>query len=377
MRHRIAFWSAGLLLGLCPAALGAQSTLPVYRGAPPRYAGVYRAATGEFVPAARGTRSGPAVLFNNTTRTTYYGVPGARQEWIDEGGLLDRNNCRSDQINGFQFGYCSTQPDATQSGGTIVITFYDETAVCTGPPDWPRVRCAYAVPDLPLGTATGGVQCWVVDVELEGGLECPATLASSFRTEDAAGAQRLFGWGFAPLQPNTGPRMAGPAYRTDNSFTWYDRTIGFFNGCFWFGGQPYASFHMQLLGPQPNSRVYRRMGQPRPLDRLVLRNTTPVDAADPAPETWQVMNPRTGRRYWLLFSQRPQDRDALGGRASLLVRLPFLVDPSPVEMPGGVYSSALPAVIGIGELFVQALETSGAPTPAHITAVSNGLAHCF
>ena len=370
-----------LILGLASAPLAAQRTATAAKAAPPQYLGTYRMASGELLPAAAGTRRGPEVLFNNTTPTNYYSVPGALQEWIDEGGLRDRNACRTDQINGFQIGYCSTEPDPTQRSGTIAITFYDETTVCSGPARWPNPTCAYVIPNLPLGTAVGTIQCWVLDIDLEGGFECPATLAGNFRTEDAAGANRLFGWGFVPVQANTGPFLAKGGYRASNDFVWFDRSPagGGLIGCFWFGGSPFAGFHLRAFGPRANSRVYgsEAAAYPRSLDTLELRNTTAVSKTDPGPETWSVMNTTAGRSYALAISMQAQDRAVLGGRATLLVELSSQIGPSPIPMPGGTLTAAIPSSLAARALFVQAVESNGPLSPSNVTALSNGLAHCF
>lgn len=368
----------GLAIGLFPTVLAAQGQPIAQQAVTPKHFGTYKMATGEWIPATTSTRSGPEVLFNNTTPTNYYSAGGANQEWVDEGGLKDRNACETEQINGFIFAYCSTQRDLTQNSGTITITFYDDTTPCVGPSAFPVPNCAYQITGLPLGTPIGTIQCWNVTVDLDNGFECPTTLASNFRTEDANGANRRFGWGFLPLQNNTGPIIAERGYRNDPNFVWFDRTNNTFTGCFNLPGGPPANFHMKMFGPPANSRRYYSAdpAYPRALDTLALINTTPVTKGPPA-ETWQVVNTTAGRSYWLVLSSTAVDNPVIGGTATLLAGFTTQLGPSPVMMPGGTLTADIPLTFPGTVLFTQAAETVGPLTAANVRAVSNGTAHCF
>ncbi|TAH37036.1 MAG: hypothetical protein EYC70_08620 [Planctomycetota bacterium] len=353
------------------AAVAAIQSPSVMRGpVTPKFAGVYRVASGELSPdsAARG----PDVIFNNTVPSNYYAYTGRLQEWVDEGGLFDRQACLRDQINGFDFLYCSEYPDPTGDSGTITITFYDDNRVCGGPPSWPNANCAYVLSGLPLGSATGGQQCWWVAVDLSGGFECPATANEAFRTEGAAPHGR-FGWGFLPLQDLTGPWVARGGYKVLYIFNWFDHIAGTFIGCAL--PQIPLSFAMRMYGPVENSMHYRSgsASWPRPLDTLELLNTTDVSNGGP-PETWEVLGPLPGHSYWLLASAAPADRSVLGGQASLLVDMGSVLPGVPIRMPAGALTTALPPALP-AEIYVQALETAG--PPPRVTAVSNGLFHCF
>ncbi len=371
MLRNVLICAAVLLLA---AGLTAQTQVPVHKATTPQFAGVYTL-DGGLQKSPVASRSGPAVLFNNMILSGYYSVPGAGQEWIDEGGLLDRNSTNLaetgtypvDQINGFDFVYCSTEPDPTGNSGTIDITFYDETVRCAGPPTWPTANCAYSITGLPLGGPTGNIQCWIVFVDLEGGFECPPDLTSDFRTEEMGVVDRLFGWGFIPMQNNTGPWIAKGGYRRDNSFTWFDPTTGAFIGCFWFGGFPFANFAMKMYGYPVNTRVYDSPSNPG-VNNVVLR----IDA-QPVPGNTVTFTATTpagggGGSYWFGASLNSAD---LGIGGQQLLAGPAFLPPTPLPMSGGILTVTLPAMPP--EVYCIAAETTGPPSPGAMTGLSNGL----
>ncbi|TAH38700.1 MAG: hypothetical protein EYC70_04850 [Planctomycetota bacterium] len=362
-----------LLLLTAPCLLAgsaySQTTLPVQRATPPKFAGVYKAATGEFSPTTGGARSGPDVIFNNMVATNYYAVPGAGQEWIDEGGLVDRAGEFLDQINGFDFIYCSTDPAPT---GAITISFYRQTLECVGPllsgtPDGPD--CSYLLSGLPLGTPTGGLQCWIVHVDLSGGAECPSDQAFGFPTEDAQDVNRLFGWGFLPGDANTGPWLRQGGRRTTNNFLWWDSLGQAMVGCFWFGGTPFASFALRLYGgPEATWRYWP--DAPGPRDTLTLDSTAVVPGQS---ATWSVAPTTAGRFYWLIASPDWNQFPAVGG--TVLFDYPVILPPTPVSMPGGNLTTTVPQNLP-ERVWTQAVETSTpALMPASITGFSNSLVH--
>ncbi len=240
-----------ILTGVAAVALvsgvAAQQQMTVKKATvAPVYAGSYHPAIG-FQPAAT-QKSGPDTIWNNMILTNYYSIPGADQEWIDEGILADRNTGNREQINGFDYVYCSATPDAGTFPVVTTITFYDETVRCAGPATWPAADCGYVISGLPGGDPNGALQCWIVGIDLQGGgFECDLTT-------DAA-ANKLFGWGGAYNDSSTGPWISVGGNGIDNSFTWFDPTNGngAFVGCFWFGGIPFANFAMQLYGNPRNA----------------------------------------------------------------------------------------------------------------------------
>jgi hypothetical protein len=190
----------------------------------PTFVGIYHPSSG-FVSSNRNTvRSGPDVLYNDNVLTNYYSVQGADQEWIDFGELADRNHDSIEQINGFNFTYCSAAPNGVDD----VVRFYDESIYCSGPPTWPTTDCAYGLAGLPGGN-NGNLACWIVTVDLCG-IECNLTT-------DAA-QNRLFGWSHTWADNYTGPWISKGGSRQHTAFTWYDTLAANANsayqGCFWF-----------------------------------------------------------------------------------------------------------------------------------------------
>ncbi len=373
--------SLGLLLaGLATPAV-AQIQAPVQKATTPQFAGVYHMGEGTLDRSATSPRLGPAVLFNNMILSGYYSVPGAGQEWIDEGGLLDRNAPIPgdpdpwDQINGFDFVYCSTEPDPTQNSGTISITFYDETVRCAGPPTWPTANCAYDIIGLPLGGATGNIQCWIVTVDLMCGFECPPDMSGEFRTEDLGVVDRLFGWGFIPAQNNTGPWLAKGGYRRDNSFTWFDPTTGAFIGCFWFGGFPFANFAMRLYGNPANQRYLNPPGAINPLcfsldtEVIVGANVTftlsPVD-----PNQW----------YWIVVSLADLPNPInLGAAGYVIIDPGQIIQTIPMGQGNGTVTLTIPGSASGLYVDVQLVCTSDSnpPNPGNVTGLSNAIWICI
>ena len=150
--------------------------------ATPQFAGQYHPSTGLVQSNGSTAKFGPESIYNNNVLTGYYSIPGADQEWIDEGVLVDRNSTSTDQINGMNFTYCSA--DSNPNGIATIVTIYDETVRCAGPAVWPAADCAYGVAGLPGGN-NGNLACWIVTLELTG-FEC--NLAT-----DASG-NKLFGF---------------------------------------------------------------------------------------------------------------------------------------------------------------------------------------
>ena len=382
---RIAITAAAVIA--LAASTAAQQQAPVHKAVTPKYAGTYKVATGEFVPASQERNAaGTVVIFNNTTPTNYYSVPGANQEWIDEGILNDRNNCDTEQLACFEVIYCSTDPAAS---GTIIYTFYDETIECTGPtggvPGQPN--CAYALSGLPMGTPTGGIQCWIVTVDLNG-VECPDNTGASFRSTGAHAANPLFGWGILPQLNNTGPWLRKGGKGTTNDFVWYDRNAGTNVGCFWFGGVPFASFSMKMWGYQPRGIQYYDNDNngdadnwgTRPLDTVRVVNGTPIIPGQLG--NWTVTNPVAGRTYVIVYQIETTGPtvgvfNGLGGaQGTNLVNLTTAASQN-FPMPGGVLNMTVPTfVIGL-RIDIQVFCLQGGGTLANVAGVSNGICYMF
>ncbi|KAA3611799.1 MAG: hypothetical protein DWQ01_06860 [Planctomycetota bacterium] len=362
--------AAALILA---ATASAQTQVPVHKAVTPKHAGVFKMATGELVPADVGVRSGPDVIFNASELTNYYSVPGIDQEWLDEGTLLDRGLiANADQMNGFEFVYCSTEADATQNSGTVTFAFYDDTVICSGPSNGGNFAlggymCAYDIVGLPLGDANGAIQCWIVTVDLMFGFECPPAIQPQpcgfdWPTDSANG--KLFGWSFIPRNDNTGPWLSKggtQAAGIDNSFVWFDQ-FGALVGCFWFGGTPFANFAMKMFGNEANCRA---------LNDCTQVNTVQLGVTVLGPNIRQftIVNPTPGDTYWIGASFGVNELPLPNG-TTLILALP-LIPPTPAPMPNNTITTPpLPS----GTIYFQAFCTSNGlpPSPGNLpSGISN------
>lgn len=349
--------------------LAAQSQTPIYKAVAPQFAGVYDPHTGTLDRSAVSPRLGPDSIYNNNTLTNYYSVPGIDQEWIDEGQLCDRGANAEEQINGFNFTYCSTEADPTQNGGTFTFAFYDEFIICTGPSNGGNFAnggylCAYDIVGLPLGDPNGVIQCWIVTIDLMFGFECPNVNAAQacwngdLLTDESNG--KLFGWGIIPRNNNTGPWLSQGGKGADNAFVWFDQ-FGIFQGCFWFGGTPFASFAIQLFGPEANCRAIN-FCNPKPNDDLQLNVNVPSQFQ----RTFNIVNPQQGECYWLLASFQCTTL-CLPTGCTILVD-PFPLAAPPIPMPNNSVTVTAPGAIG--EVYFQAVCTAdppcNPPSPANL-----------
>ena len=326
-----------------------------------QFAGIYRPDTG-FVSANPAGRSGPDVIWNNNALSNYYSVPGALQEWVDEGALADRGIDNNEQCNGFDFTYCSYEPDATSNSGSGTYNFYDETTYCGGPTNYPTADCSYGIAGLPLGDANGNTQCWIVGVDLTGGYEC------NLSTDDANG--KLFANSMTWDQGSTGPWLASGGYGNLDAFVWYDTTTGANVGCYWFGGIPFAGFACGMAGTADDTQAYYSSA-PGAAD-FVQMSSTAVAAGGSA--TWTVDNPGAGMNYSILAAMSSAEISVLGG--TCLVGYPNLIGGTPRVMAGGSFSTTVPALAG--DVYTQAVEHTGSSASgATVTGFSNGLVHHF
>ncbi|KAA3611442.1 MAG: hypothetical protein DWQ01_04950 [Planctomycetota bacterium] len=336
--------------------LVAQTQLPVQKAVTPKHAGIYRMASGELEPAGMSERSGPTVvIFNASELGNYYASPGtfgANEEWVDEGSLLDRNNGNWEQMNKFDFTYCSEEPDPTQNSGTITIAFYEDTVVCSGPSNGGSAACggylcAYDITDLPLGTPLGIKQCWFVEVDLRCGFECPPDLSFDWGTDYAN--LKLFGWSFVPRNNNTGPHLSKGGTQSagiDNSLVWIDSNCTV-TGCHDFGGTPYAQFAMKMYGNDPNIRHYNAKN-PGSCDDYCLT----MEDAPAGQHKFEIFDSASNSTDgWLMVSLGSAEQPVSCGH--LLIALPIL-PPTPIYLPAGGMTTFVPP----GTFYLQ-----GASTP--------------
>jgi len=254
-----------------PQIGAAKATSPI------RDAGTYHLATGTWTRRSTTLATSPDAIYRNDAPTGYflYGWEGC---WsVDEIMLPGPGNPYAGsqdayRIDGLEFAYCK------QGSGTVdwYLGFYDGYTPCDDPAA--PSNCIsellpqpYVVPGLP-----GGSACWIVTVDLSGGLEvcmqadgggCDPGYQGSglgldhggigfaWKTSDGGVAGPLRAGEYCWIPPGEGtcyrpgftscvPYATGLgmmdlfAISDHNGFT--DCHVG--NGCYWFGGTGCASF---------------------------------------------------------------------------------------------------------------------------------------
>ena len=333
--------------------------------ATPQFAGQYHPSTGLVQSNGGFAKFGPESIYNNNVLTGYYSIPGADQEWIDEGSLVDRNSTSTDQINGMNFTYCSA--DTNPNGIATIVTIYDETVVCAGPATWPAADCAYGVAGLPGGN-NGNLACWIVTLELTG-FEC--NLAT-----DASG-NKLFGFANIWDNANTGPWLSNGGLNNDNSFVWFDTLANNANnaflGCYWFGGAPHAGFATEFYGNAVETTSFSSAGGPGADDNLILG--TDVSAQVGSTVNFTVLDGAFGSAVasTLWASASAVDVDLSG---SFGIDAHMLANYNSRRFTSvsatGTHTLTVPAGAGGGKTWYTQAATGAGGAP---TAMSNGLAH--
>ena len=263
-----------------------------------RDAGILHLGTGTWTrpggTSASALLAGPHVVYSNTCDSGgYFGAMVQGEAWTDEGSLPDPGmpstpatsapgdfdtspGCEyAYSINGFQIAYCTSSPtfaceirfhDAYQVPGTFL-----ECGAGIGAPP----VATFPLSSLP-GSTSAAQACWIIAIDL-------TTMSpdGSFVLSGTGTQPRSFGWTFAMTSPapalTDGPLIAGnfqDCSGTDGtrwdvgtgSVAWPNnlgepgtgmQTMDAFRidgatsapggpGCYFFGGDPLASFHLEL-----------------------------------------------------------------------------------------------------------------------------------
>jgi hypothetical protein len=237
-------------------------------------------------------------------------LPGPHGPVLCDTGLLSTNkgcNCTV-MINAFQIGYCSGLPGFTPVA--LNIGFQSAYVACTSPNPLPQAPGTFDLTGLP-GAGSSLQGCWLVTIDLEATSQTFDMHADGASCTWAASGDlainHLFGWTFQNRTPVTtigtsyvGPMIAGnggaagipptPACSMVDNTRWDTLTCvnqgGGPNkwpnnmtedgwgmdtqdrfrddttqpggpidspsgpGCFFFGGNPFASFHLKLFGEE-------------------------------------------------------------------------------------------------------------------------------
>lgn len=309
-------------------------------------------------------RSGPDALYNNSSLSNYYSVPGTNQEWIDNFHLLDRNHDNAEQVKGLRYTYCSA--DANPNGMQEIINIYDDSIYCAGPASWPTADCSYAISGLP-GGANGALACWIVNVDLWG-VECNLTT-------DPTG-NRLHGWGQVWDNATTGPWLASGGLGQTDSFTWFDPGAvngNAFLGCYWFGGTPWAGFDMLMEGNVAETISYVSSAGLGADDGLILSIDTPAQIGNTVTFTVTdlVAGGPVASTMWASALRVDVDLTPLFGLDAHLLS-DYNSKAWESTSAGGTHTTSVPAIAGGGMTWYTQAAVGAAGVPAKM---SNGLAH--
>jgi len=369
------------------AGASAQSQLPagnLHKAVAPS-TGFYNMDTG-FEATSVAYRSGPETIFNNRSGGAYYYTTVAATTEYADGGSFPANGVSGmEQVNGFTFTYCSGLADLSGTGVLDTeMRFYAEndSANYAGIVGWVDAdnrneACALGLAGLPGDTSGGGLECWIMTVDLSGGGEC------TLPQESAAGLAETAGWSMTYLDAlaSSGPLLdsiKGAAtvggYGAFDHFQWYDMTapLGTENlGAYWFGGgaKVQGSFDMSLAGNVNDSTSYSS-ANPGANDSVNLTCTSEIRAGQAG--GWAVTNPNGSSSYGIAFSTGSRDLNILnGGTASLLINHQTM-PAGPFNMAGGSFGANIPNNIP-SALYAQAFAHTGALNPGNISAASNGM----
>ncbi len=235
--------------------------------APVRSAGTLHLVDGSWTRKAGVAALGTDVLYDNTCDAGYFASLSG-DTYLDEGYLPAPNTpdtatlkpgcATSYQIDGFQIGYCTDQ-----SSAAFTYSFYDHYVACSSVIGV-TPTASFALAGLP-GAASAAQACWTMNIDVSG---TPFVLSAAFT---GSTSQSLFGFGISSPQTSLahGPLIAGDdaACARFDGTSWDPNidlaesgtgmgTVNSFRiesgpswgGCHWFGGDPFASFWLELFG---------------------------------------------------------------------------------------------------------------------------------
>jgi hypothetical protein len=194
------------------------------------------------VATGGSTRFGPATAWDSTTTTGSFSNRVSTQWVVDWGDVANNTS-----VNGFQIGYAtnSTTPIS------ITVNFYSNG---NGFGDASTLVDSFLLTGLPV-SSSGGIEGWIVDVDLMGGNEFTLTGSDldTFAGMDFEYEYNMTNRGNAT---SMGPLISTGGFGEEDAFDRYDGNSqaggGTLGGTFFFGGNPFAQFHMRLYTvPEP------------------------------------------------------------------------------------------------------------------------------
>lgn len=397
---------------LAVPAAAQQQTLAVQTN--PSLSGSYSLTQGFTPTPSVGARSGPLTKYSNYHGDELYFSAGwqnasgqifgwgPNDEKIDQAafpaaGKYAGNGGR-EQVNGVFFQYCSNLPDPGTTGAVLPVDlyFYEDFLSGGSPTTWPIALCEYQLL-LPGDNNSGTFQCWDIDLDLTGGLEC--SLPQELNPGAGQFGVEQFGIGWVYGDPNPYPTgLTGPVvdsiqggnplgYGSLDGTELHDRLSMTRVGGL-IGGQPFFqdAHVMELYGLPTDTVAYYHIDTgtglpaPRAGDTLELQVDGPVGPGQTV--TFTIANPNGASSYIMLPSLGSADALALLGTGAnqveatrLLSSVQLLPQSNwvPMGTAGVTPPIALPPVMPFSEVYLQAVEYTGVFNLQNATAASNGL----
>lgn len=328
-------------------------------------------------------RSGPETIFNNRDGgAPYFFTLQALEEYVDECAFALRDLDGDEQINGFEFSYCSSTPDpGTLDVVGLEVRFYQDTVFGAGPTNWGSGDEDVYSLNLPGDTSGTGRSCWSISIDLEGGFECTVpqeTVPGGFT--DFVGIGWRLTQGDADIFLDSNLQPAVPGYGSQDYIEFYDLSQppgSEYLGAFFFGGAPkaQASFDFALYGDGILDTDVVNHDLPDVNDTLRLDVDSEMRAGSQV--TFSVNNPIPGT-FVLIVSTAldPAQTTVAPGVTGLLDFNSILTPPGPILMTSAPSASfTTPSLPGLPPtLYLQAFELSGMPiSPSNVIAGSNAL----
>ncbi|PCJ52694.1 MAG: hypothetical protein COA70_11925 [Planctomycetota bacterium] len=346
-------------------------------------------------------RSGPETIFDNTLAVNYYfSVLGNTEEWIDNCAFVADEISGMEQINGFDFYYCSTLPDSTGNAITTEIRFYADNNGFMEPLGWTdpingtvqNSACTYLLSGLPGDTTSiGGGPCWAIAVDLMHGFECSLpqeSIPDGF--SDLNGIGWMYKDGFIGL--TTGPFLgsnihsAGTGYGAQDWLGLMDLAdIGNeYQGSF-FGQQPkvQATFDLILYGDGIPDTDVVNADAPDVNDVLCLGSDMEFRSGNAV--TWALDDlggtavfPSSAYAMLVGTNGSSAGFGSLAGPGTTLLVDPgsLLFPPTPLVMSGAIPAVTTPSLPGLPPtIWAQAMGFNGGVGPGNAAEASNALRH--
>ena len=198
---------------LCATTSAQEALTPNRITAPVKDRGVYSLATGTWSPVATSAAAASRVLYNNTAPSGYFfGGAAAGFGLVDEGRIPSTTSpgivgtADKYTVDCYQIAYCSADTNAIDHA----TVFFKSLPPCSDV-DLPAVEVAagFLATGLPSGTATGGINCWILSFDLSNTTLTFCLHGDGDGAFDNDANLDSFGW-LANFPTNTAGQTIGP-----------------------------------------------------------------------------------------------------------------------------------------------------------------------